>query len=628
MTISNLLANNGSLHAVPEIPAGETDVEAEASSRDQPLLGHDVPVAEVAAHQLEADSLGLARLEVDLLETSELADGSALGSSGREGDVELGNGGTGNVAGVGDGGVDGVDGLPESGVATGGDGQILGLGGDGVDGRGTADAGGVEGGVGETETELVADGNVLGVEVAVVDVQLLVEPGLPVIDAGGVDSGGGGSVVVGSVEGNGVREVTRGVDLAVEDVNDRVTGLLTGEVGSDNGSDVRVVGEGQKVDSRGVGDNDGVVAGSSDAGDNLVTVPVDVERLAVGSLLGPCLQEHKADLRLLGDPERSDVGVGKKSVVQPVLDESAILRGLVLNGNKRGDKVSGTTGTRSTASNEGAELVVLLVDEALGRLTCIVTEDSDRLGCLEGKNVVLVLEEDSSGSAVLADVLTVVLADVPGGGTGKVPVALPSVDRREGVQPSSGRVNGREVDVLTEPVVWSHLADDHVVDSGFRDSAVVHHRGDVAAEVRTDTVGGSVVTETTGHVHVKTTLDGGNTGVDRTPIGHNVALKSELGLQDSVLGLGVLASIRAVESLVGAHERGSTGLDRIGEGPKVKLVQGSVVHVGRKGLLNDSVEGGVRVVGRVALSFLVDLSVVSFVCSMGGGGLFSLAHYR
>jgi hypothetical protein len=42
-------------------------------------------------------------------------------------------------------------------------------------------------------------------------------------------------------------------------------------------------------------------------------------------------------------------------------------------------------------------------------------------------------------------------------------------------------------------------------------------------------------------------------------------------------------------------------------------VQGSVVHVGRERLLNDGVEGGVGVVGRVSLRFLlVSLNVLSY----------------
>ena len=241
----------------------------------------------------------------------------------------------------------------------------------------------------------------------------------------------------------------------------------------------------------------------------------------------------------------------------------------------------------------------------LGRLSCIVTEDSDRLGSLKRESVVRVLEKDGGGSTVLADVLTVVFADIPGGGAGKIPIALPGVNRGEGVQPASGRVDGWEVNVLAEPVVRGHLADDHVVDSVLGDSAVADHCGDVAAEVGADTVGGAVVAKTARHVHVKSTLNGRNTAMGRTPITHNVALETKFGLQDSVLGLGVLASIRAVESLVGAHERGGTGLHGVRKGPEVELVHGPVVNVGRERLLNNGVEGRVRVVGWVALSLLL-----------------------
>lgn len=538
-----LVADNSSLHAVPEIPAAEANVEAEGTSGNEPLLGDNVPVAEVTAHELEANSLLLAGLEVDLLETSELADGSALGGGGGKLDVQLGNGGTGDLSGVGDGGVDGVDGFPESGVAAGDDGQVLGLGGNGVDGCGAADTGGVEGGVGETEAELVADGNVLGVEVAVVDLELLIEPGLPVVDAGGVDGGGGRGVVVGAVESDGVGELSGGVDLAVKDVDNAVARLLAREVGSDDGSDVGVVSEGKEVDARRVGNNDRVVAGSSDGCDNVVTVPVDVERLAISSLLGPGLQENEADFRLFGNPERPDIGVGEESVVQPVLDKSAVLLSLLLDGNKRSDEVCSAASARSTTGDESTELVVLLVEQTLGGLSSIVTEDSDGLGCLEGKHVVLVLQKGGGSGTVLANVLAVVFADISARGTGEVPVTEPSVDRAESVKPSSRGVDSREVLVLAEVVVRCHLANDHVIDPGLGNSAVVDHLSDVAAKVRANAGGSTVVAETSGHVHIETSLDRGNARMNCTPVGHDVALETKLSLQDAVLSLGVLASV-------------------------------------------------------------------------------------
>jgi hypothetical protein len=82
-----LVADNGSLKAVSKISAGEANIESKVSSGDEPLLGDNIPVAQVAAHQLEADSLGLARLEVDLLEASELADGGAFRGCAGQADV-------------------------------------------------------------------------------------------------------------------------------------------------------------------------------------------------------------------------------------------------------------------------------------------------------------------------------------------------------------------------------------------------------------------------------------------------------------------------------------------------------------------------------------------------------------
>jgi hypothetical protein len=220
----------------------------------------------------------LTRLEVDLLETAELADGSAFGSGRREANVKFccmgvsmgskrvrmvvltGNSGTSNLSRVGNGSVDGVDNLPVSGVATGDDGEVLRLRGNGVDRRRSADARCVESSVGKTETELVADSDVLGVEVTVVDLKLLIEVGLPVVDTSGVDGGGRGSVVVSAVESDSIREMSGWVNFPVKDVNNRVTRLLTGEVSSDNSSDIRVVSEWQEVDARGVGDDNGVVA--------------------------------------------------------------------------------------------------------------------------------------------------------------------------------------------------------------------------------------------------------------------------------------------------------------------------------------------------------------------------------
>lgn len=111
------------------------------------------------------------------------------------------------VSRVGDrhGDVDNV--VPESWVASRLNWARLGNGGDGVlEGR-DFDVGGIEGGVAETKAELVANGNVVSIEVAVVNLKTLIKPRLPVIDAGGVDSGGRRGIVISAVECDCVREM-------------------------------------------------------------------------------------------------------------------------------------------------------------------------------------------------------------------------------------------------------------------------------------------------------------------------------------------------------------------------------------------------------------------------------------
>lgn len=53
---------------------------------------------------------------------------------------------------------------------------------------------------------------------------------------------------------------------------------------------------------------------------------------------------------------------------------------------------------------------------------------------------------------------------------------------------------------------------------------------------------------------------------------HDVTLETELGLEQTVLGLAVLATIATVDALVRAHEAGSTGLHSVGEGPHVEFL--------------------------------------------------------
>jgi hypothetical protein len=87
---------------------------------------------------------------------------------------------------------------------------------------------------------------------------------------------------------------------------------------------------------------------------------------------------------------------------------------------------------------------------------------------------------------------------------------------------------------------------------------------------------------TSWHVHVQPSLNRGHTRVSRAPIRHDVALETEFGLEQTVLGCGVLAAVRTVDALVRAHEGGCLCLHGVGEWPHVELVHCTIVDVGRE----------------------------------------------
>jgi len=116
-----------------------------------------------------------------------------------------------------------------------------------------------------------------------------------------------------------------GVDLAVEEIDEGVAGLLAGEVSSKDGGDVGMVRPGQVVDTGRVGDDNCVVAVRGDGLDDVVTVPVRGKVGAVSSLLGPGLEHDNADFgNSAGNDQGADVVVGDVSVVEEVLDDTAV----------------------------------------------------------------------------------------------------------------------------------------------------------------------------------------------------------------------------------------------------------------------------------------------------------------
>lgn len=177
-----------------------------------------------------------------------------------------------------------------------------------------------------------------------------------------------------------------------------------------------MVGPGQVVDSRGVGDDDGVVAVGGDGFDDVVSVPVELEGDAVGGFFGPGLEEDKADGGGFGDGEGGDVAGGYEGVVKPLLDQSAVLGGASLDGFEGGDEVGETTGARATSCDKGTVLEINLVVETLSVFAGVVAEDGDDFGGLERKGVVHVLEEDGGFGSVLADEGTMIGANVTAAG--------------------------------------------------------------------------------------------------------------------------------------------------------------------------------------------------------------------
>jgi hypothetical protein len=478
---ANLCTEHSDLLSLNNIPAAEANIERELALRDNPLLANNIPVGQVTAHQLEPDSLALASLQVHLLEAAQLLGRGTRRCALGESDVQLGNTGTGDITAVGQRDGDVVDGLPQRGVTTGHDGAVFGVRCDLIIDSLSLDVRDVEGGVRQTEAKLVADGDVAGVEVAVVNLELLVEPRLPVIVAGGVDGGGRRSVIVGAVERDGVRQVTAGVHVTVKDVSQRVARLLARVVGGEDGGDVLVVGPGESVDAGGVSDYDSVVALGGHILDEIVAIPVDAEVLAISGLFGPGLEHDNADVGELADPEVIKIALDDLSVVKEVLNKLGTVRGsALLDCMQRGDKRGRLAGARAATSKKSSELVVLLV-QLLRRLSSIVTEYCDVARALE-RETTSVLEKNSAGSTMLANELTVVGTDVAAALARQVVLASPGLDRREGVEGGGAGVNGGEVLILTKPVVRGHDTHDHVVDASNIDGAVVDGQGDIATE--------------------------------------------------------------------------------------------------------------------------------------------------
>lgn len=601
-----LLPEKSSSRIRVEVTTTEPSLESKLSGRDAPVLRRHIPVTHISPHQLERHLLSLARLEPDLVESTQLARRGTRGRGIRESDIQLRDGVAVHTAGIAHLRGECVHGIPESGVATRLDRTLLRQGSQ-VRGHGLSSdqLGQVVSSVTETEAKLVADGDVVGVKVAVSDFELLVEPALPVVGAVGSHSSGKRGVVVRFVVGDHVGQLGGGVGVAVEEVGDGVTSFLAGVVGGQDGGDVGVIGEGEDVDAGGVGDNDGVVAVLGDGFDDGVAVPIEGEVGAVDVLLGPGLEEDETDVGLFGVPEFGHGFLRDEGVVEPGLHPAAVLAGSGRDGVLWGREVTEAAGAGAASVSEDTVFEVGLGGGALGVGAGVVADDDDVTGLAQGEDIALVLQQDGGGGTVLADHGAVVAADVTVTGARELPVVEPGVGGRVDVQGTDGGVDAGVVLVLAEPEVGGHDAHDHVIDAVGGDGAVVDGFGEVLAEVGSLGPELTVDGESTGHGHVHAALCGGNTTVSGTPIGHDVALEAQLGLEEVVEEVGVLARVGAVDTVVGAHEAGDASAGGVGEGPHVDLVKGAVIEVGGDGVLDIGCGVGIRSVGRVTLRLLL-----------------------
>ncbi|TKW55497.1 hypothetical protein CTA1_6920 [Colletotrichum tanaceti] len=535
--------------------------------------------------QVEGDGGRRPRLQQDLVEPPQHLDGRALGDGVRgQRDVELGDRRAGDGPGVPDAGGHADDGLPELRVASGGVGR------GGVRrGRDVVDELldlqrrlQAEGGVAQTEAELVQGIDAVGVQPPVVYQEALGEVGLPGrgrrdLGLGEVDDG---DVRVSRVDGDGVGQPAGGVHVAPEDVDDGVPRLLAREMGRQDGRDVGVAGPRQRVDAGRVRHDDGVGAPPRHVVDDQRRVPVGLVARPVVGLGREGVEEDEADLG--HRVEAAEVAGGQHLVAQDVLHAGAGPTRPRPDGLERRDEVRVPPRAGPAADGEGADLEAGAKDQPVGRIGSVVAKDANVGGVPERQGgAVDVLEEDGRLGAQLPDEVRVVAPHV----AARRRVEGHEVEqvRLGGDGVGDGRVDGRVVGgVLVKEVVLGHDEADHVVEAGLGDGAVPDHASDVGPPVGLAGEGLGVA-DGAGHVHVEPVVDGVCARVGGEPVGHDVAVKGQLRLEHVVQQGRVLAGVRLVQAVVAAHDARDAGADGVGKGPEVQLVQGAVVHVGGDG---------------------------------------------
>ena len=68
-------------------------------------------------------------------------------------------------------------------------------------------------------------------------------------------------------------------------------------------------------------------------------------------------------------------------------------------------------------------------------------------------------------------------------------------------------------------------------------------------------------------IHVETGICGRHASMLCAPIRDDEALEAKLRFEKPVQGLAIAASIRVIDTVVGAHDVGAAGVNRVLEGP-------------------------------------------------------------
>jgi hypothetical protein len=297
-----------------------------------------------------------------------------------------------------------------------------------------------EGGVRKTVAELVDGSLVEAIEVAVIDEDALnkVVLGSTLAVVRRVDHIRG--TVISASLAPGERSLSTGVDLAVEDVGDSVTGLLTGNTGPDDGSNVLMLVPGLDQDGAdSVHDNNSVVTLRGDGVNKDVTVVPKSKVVAVAlvavesnvSLASISICENNACTANLGDTVCKSSLLGDSIVVDDALDRAIVAKNLSLDSLERSYEVrevscklvskckllNGTRKLTSAAAPTHCEgtVVAAAVWTSVGSvwvLAGVRAEDSCELLIAREGQCAVVLEEDCAVGGHLSDSVCMIVADV------------------------------------------------------------------------------------------------------------------------------------------------------------------------------------------------------------------------